>query len=174
MQSQIQSLDIKRPAEPLSRVVASAILIDCPAVAATATAIPFGYFVPTVLTDCCLYRSRSVPLLDLLDLLDRPTCSVLLFPPTTIPTDRCRPTVLLLLLLTDCYRPFRSAVLTYRSTTAAAAAIAAVLTNRLLLFQPFHSAVPIILPTATDRLPSTVYYPPSAATEFSTIKKFCY
>jgi hypothetical protein len=48
----MQSLDIKRPAEQLSRVVASAILIDYPAVAATATTIPFGYFAPAVLTDC--------------------------------------------------------------------------------------------------------------------------
>jgi hypothetical protein len=79
----MQSLDIKRPAKPSSRVAASAILIDCPAVAATATAIPFGYFVPTVLTDCCLYRSRSIPLLNLLDLLCRlivPTDLVLPLP----------------------------------------------------------------------------------------------
>jgi hypothetical protein len=75
----MQSLNIKRPAEPLSRVVASAILIDCPAVAATATAITFGYFVPAVSTDCYLYRSRSVLLLDLLDLLDRPTAADRLF-----------------------------------------------------------------------------------------------
>jgi hypothetical protein len=47
----MQSLNIKRPAEPASRAVASAILIDCPAVAATATTIPSGYFVPTVLTN---------------------------------------------------------------------------------------------------------------------------
>ena len=48
----MQSLDIKRPAESASRVVVSAILIDCPAVAATATAILSGYFVPAVSTDC--------------------------------------------------------------------------------------------------------------------------
>jgi hypothetical protein len=36
----------------MSWVVVSAILIDCPTVAATATTIPFGYFVPTVLTNC--------------------------------------------------------------------------------------------------------------------------
>ena len=65
----MQSLNIKRPAESSGRVVASAILIDWPAVAAAAAAIPFGYFVPTVSTDCCLYRSRSIPLLDLLDLI---------------------------------------------------------------------------------------------------------
>ena len=49
----------------MSWAVVSAILIDCPAVAATATTIPFGYFVPTVLTNYYLYCSRSVPLLDL-------------------------------------------------------------------------------------------------------------
>jgi hypothetical protein len=48
----MQSLDIKRLAERASRVVVSAILIDCPAVAATATTIPSGYFIPTVLTSC--------------------------------------------------------------------------------------------------------------------------
>ena len=47
----MQSLNIKRLAEQTSWAVVSAILIDCPAVAATATTIPFGYFVPTVLTD---------------------------------------------------------------------------------------------------------------------------
>ena len=91
----MQSLDIKRPAEQLNQVKASAILIDCPAVVAATTAVPSSYFVPTVSTDYCLCCSRSVPLLDLLDLLDRPACSVLLF----LLTDRRRPTVLLLLLL---------------------------------------------------------------------------
>jgi hypothetical protein len=52
MQSQIQSLDIKRPAERSSRVIASAILIDCPTTAAAATAIPSDCSVPTVSTDC--------------------------------------------------------------------------------------------------------------------------
>ena len=47
----MQSLNIKRPAQSLSWVVVSTILIDCPAVAATATTIPFGYFIPTVLTN---------------------------------------------------------------------------------------------------------------------------
>jgi len=47
----MQSLDIKRPAKRSSRVVASAILIDCPAVAAAATAIPSSYFVPAISTD---------------------------------------------------------------------------------------------------------------------------
>jgi hypothetical protein len=61
----MQSLDIKRPAELLSRVIASAILIDCPTVAATAAAIPSGYFISAILTDYCLYYSRSIPLLDL-------------------------------------------------------------------------------------------------------------
>ena len=60
----MQSLDIKRPAEQTSRVTASAILIDRPA-AATAAAIPSGYFVSTVSTNYYLYCSRSVPLLDL-------------------------------------------------------------------------------------------------------------
>jgi hypothetical protein len=63
--SQMQSLNIKRLAEQSSRVIASAILIDCPTVAATAAAIPSGYFVPTILTNYRLYYSRSVPLLDL-------------------------------------------------------------------------------------------------------------
>ena len=61
----MQSPDIKRPAEPPSRAVVSAILIDWPAVAAAAAAIPSSYFVLAVLTDCCLYRPRSVPLLGL-------------------------------------------------------------------------------------------------------------
>ena len=52
MQSQMQSLDIERPAEQSSRVIASAILIDCPAVAAAATAILSHRSVPTVSTDC--------------------------------------------------------------------------------------------------------------------------
>jgi hypothetical protein len=47
----MQSLNIKRPAKSASRVVVSAILINCPAVAATATTIQFGYFVPTVSTN---------------------------------------------------------------------------------------------------------------------------
>ena len=47
----MQSLDIKRPAKWSSRVVASAILINCPAVAAAATAIPSYCSVLTVLTD---------------------------------------------------------------------------------------------------------------------------
>ena len=95
----MQSLDIKRPAERSSRVVASAILIDCPAVAAATTTILSGYFVPAVSTNCCLCCSKSVLLLDLFYCwicwicyaaqLFRPTCSVLLF----------LPTVLLLLLL---------------------------------------------------------------------------
>ena len=52
----MQSLDIKRLAEQLSRVVASAILIDCPAVAATAITILSGYFVPAVSAVLNLYR----------------------------------------------------------------------------------------------------------------------
>ena len=48
----MRSLDIKWLAEWSSRVVASAILIDCPAVAAAVTTILSGYFVPTVLTNC--------------------------------------------------------------------------------------------------------------------------
>ena len=80
----MQSLDIKRPAEWLSRVIASAILIDCPAVAATATTILSSYFVPAVLTDCSVstvlsYCVGSVPLLDLLDLLCRPAVPTGLF-----------------------------------------------------------------------------------------------
>ena len=50
----MQSLDIKLLAELLSWVVVSAILINCPAVTATATAIPSGYFIPTVLTNCSI------------------------------------------------------------------------------------------------------------------------
>ena len=48
----MQSLDIKQLAKWSSRVVASAILIDCPAVAAAATAIPFHCSIPTVSTNC--------------------------------------------------------------------------------------------------------------------------
>ena len=47
----MQSLNIKRPAEQLSWAIASTILIDWPT-AAAATAIPSGYFVSTVLTNC--------------------------------------------------------------------------------------------------------------------------
>ena len=54
MQSQIQSLNIKRPAEPSSRVIVSTILINCPAVAVAATTIPSGYFIPTVSTNCSI------------------------------------------------------------------------------------------------------------------------
>ena len=53
MQSQRQSLDIKRLAERSSRVIASAILIDRPATAA-ADAIPSDCSVPTVLTNCSI------------------------------------------------------------------------------------------------------------------------
>ena len=60
----MQSLDIKRPAEQMSPVIASAILINRPA-AAAAAAIPSDYFVSTILTNYYLYYSRSVPLLDL-------------------------------------------------------------------------------------------------------------
>jgi hypothetical protein len=65
MQSWMQSLNIKRPAERASRVVASTILIDCSTVTAAAAAISSDYSVPTILTDYYLYYSRSVPLLDL-------------------------------------------------------------------------------------------------------------
>jgi hypothetical protein len=61
----MQSLDIKRPAKPTSRVIASVILIDYPTAAAAATTIPSSYFVSTILANCYLYCSRSVPLLDL-------------------------------------------------------------------------------------------------------------
>ena len=40
-------------------------MINCPAVAAAATAIPSGYFIPAVLTNYRLYYLRSVPLLGL-------------------------------------------------------------------------------------------------------------
>ena len=82
----MQSLNIKRPAEQASRIVASAILIGCPTVAATTTAIPSGYFIPTVLTNYRLYYLGSIPLLGLY-------CP-------TIPTNLFRSTV-----STDCYRP---------------------------------------------------------------------
>ena len=80
----MQSFDIKRPAEPTSRAVVSAILIDWPAVAAAAAAIPLGYFVPAVSTGCSVstvlsYCAGSIPLLDLLDLLYRPTVPTDLF-----------------------------------------------------------------------------------------------
>ena len=61
----MQSLDIKRPAKPASRVIASAILINCPAIAAVAATIPSGYFISTISTNYYLYYPRSVPLLDL-------------------------------------------------------------------------------------------------------------
>jgi hypothetical protein len=61
----MQSLDIKRPAEQASRVVASTILIDYSTVTAATTAISSDYSIPTVLTNYYLYYSRSVPLLDL-------------------------------------------------------------------------------------------------------------
>ena len=61
----MQSLDIKQPAKPASWVIASAILIDCPTVAAITATIPSGYFISTILTNYCLYYPRSVPLLDL-------------------------------------------------------------------------------------------------------------
>ena len=50
MQSQMQSLDIRRPAERTSRVVASAILIDCPAATTAAR--------PIMLSNC---SNRPVP-----------------------------------------------------------------------------------------------------------------
>ena len=102
MQSQIQSLNIKRPAEQTSRAVVSAILIDQPAVAAAAAAIPFSCFVPTISTNCSvstvldLYRyqiyltAKSAKSTRLTDLF-RSAIS------TTIPTDRRRLTILLLL-----------------------------------------------------------------------------
>ena len=78
----MQSLDIKRPAKQSNQAKASAILINYPAVTAAATAIPSGYFAPTVSTNYSVstvlsYCARSVPLLDLLDLLCR----------LTVPTD---------------------------------------------------------------------------------------
>ena len=45
----MQSLKVEQPAEQSSRVVASAILINCPAVTTATTATPSGYFIPTVL-----------------------------------------------------------------------------------------------------------------------------
>ena len=61
MQSQIQSLDIKQLAERSSRVIASTILIDCPAITATATTIPSSYFVSTVSTDCSVSTVLDLP-----------------------------------------------------------------------------------------------------------------
>jgi hypothetical protein len=46
----MQSLKIKWLAKRLSRVIASTILIDCPA-AAAAAAILSGYFISTILTN---------------------------------------------------------------------------------------------------------------------------
>ena len=70
----MQSLNIQQLAKQSSRAKASAILINCPAVTTTATAIPSSYFAPTILTNCSVftvlsYCARSVPLLNLLDLL---------------------------------------------------------------------------------------------------------
>ena len=53
MQSQMQSLNIERPAEQSSRVIASAILIDRPA--AAAAVIPSSCLAPAVLTDYWIY-----------------------------------------------------------------------------------------------------------------------
>jgi hypothetical protein len=50
----MQSLDIKRLAKRSGRVVASAILIDCPTGAAAATTILSNGSVPTVLTNCSI------------------------------------------------------------------------------------------------------------------------
>ena len=105
----MQSLDIKRPAKRSSRVIASAVLINCPT-AAAATAIPSCYFVLTVLTNCYLYRPRSVPLLGLFT--TRSTRSIMPFY-TAIPTDLfyyCRPAILLLPLLPLLFRLFRSII----------------------------------------------------------------
>jgi hypothetical protein len=52
MQSWMQSLDIKQPAEQASQVVASTILIDCSTITAAAAAISSNCSIPTVLTDC--------------------------------------------------------------------------------------------------------------------------
>jgi hypothetical protein len=127
----MQSLDINRPAEPSSRVVVSAILIDCPAVAVTTTAVPSSYFVPTVSTDYCLCYSRSVLLPDLLDLLCRPT----------VPTDLFRSTV-----STDCSTATATAVPTSYFTA---------------VLRPFRSAVSIVCCYCTDRLLLTDCYRPS-------------
>ena len=50
MQTDAEPRSITRPAKRPNQAKASAILIDCPA--AAATAIPSGYFIPTVSTDC--------------------------------------------------------------------------------------------------------------------------
>jgi hypothetical protein len=47
----MQNLNIKRPAERSSWVIAFAILIDCPTAAAAAATIPSSYFVSTVSAD---------------------------------------------------------------------------------------------------------------------------
>ena len=56
----MQSLDINRPAKRSSRVVASAILIDCPTIAVAATTIPSSYFVLTVLTNYSILTDCSI------------------------------------------------------------------------------------------------------------------
>ena len=56
----MQSLDIKQPAKRLSRVIASAILINCPAVAVAATTIPSSYFVLAVSTNYSILTGRSI------------------------------------------------------------------------------------------------------------------
>ena len=66
----MRSLNIKQLAERSNQVIASAILINYPAVAATATTILSGYFILATLTDCSisiilLNCAGSVPLLDL-------------------------------------------------------------------------------------------------------------
>ena len=52
MQSQMQSLNIKRPTEQSNQARASATLINYPAATAAAITISFSYFVLAVSTDC--------------------------------------------------------------------------------------------------------------------------
>jgi hypothetical protein len=97
----MQSLNIKRPTERSNQAKASGISIDCPAATAAATAIPSGYFVPAVSTDCSVST-----VLDLLDLLCRPTVPTDCSTATATATTTAVPTS----YSTAAVRPFRSAV----------------------------------------------------------------
>src|ERR1700722_16801865 len=77
----------------------------------TTATIPSGYFISTVLTNCSVstipsYCARSVPLLDLLDLLCRLTVPTVPFYYFDCSTTTVLPTATNRLLPTDCYRPF--------------------------------------------------------------------
>ena len=84
MQTDAEPQSITRPAKQSNQAKASAILIDCPGAAAATATIPSSYFNIAILTDCSVstipsYYTRSVLLLDLLDLLYYPAVLTDLF-----------------------------------------------------------------------------------------------